>query len=117
MDNELTRSNGERAAVAAETACRELTLALLFLNRMRETVSKGLPPAWRAWKNFDFGVLDELSEAGFIDGSRRAKSVCFTPEGLEAARRVLKKYGIADWPKFAQEAGRRPTGGTRPGAS
>lgn len=82
-----------------KTACRELTLALLFLNRMRETAGKGGPPVWRAWKNYDFGVLDELAEAGFVSGSHRGKSVYFTEEGLAEARRILGKYGIADWPE------------------
>ena len=85
-----------------ETACRDLTLALLFLGRMSEQRADiGMPRVWRAWKNHDFGILDELEEAGFVYGSRRSKSVCFTPEGLAEARRVLEKYGIRDWPNLA----------------
>jgi hypothetical protein len=99
MDIERKQTDG--AAVDAETACRELTLALLFLNRMREVVDKGEPPVWRAWKGYDFGVLDELEKEGLVWSGRRSKSVCFTKEGLAAARRVLGKYGIGDWPKWA----------------
>lgn len=97
------------APVDAETASRELTLALLFLNRMKEHQDKALPPVWRAWKGYDFDDLDALEEAGFLFGNHRAKSVCFTPEGLSEARRILAKYGIEDHPVFAGEPeGRTP---------
>lgn len=83
--------------IDAATAARELTLALLFLNRFREKV--GTKSLWRSWKGFDFGTLDKLAEAGLISSSRTAKSVSLTDEGLAEARRLLDKYGIADWEK------------------
>ena len=82
----------------AAMAARELALALLFLNRFREKV--GPNNVWRAWKGFDFDTLDKLAEAGLISSSRTAKSVTLTDEGLAEARRLLDKYGIADWPKM-----------------
>lgn len=84
--------------IDAATAARELTLALLFLNRFREKI--GASSLWRAWKGFDFGTLDKLAEAGLITSSRTAKSVYLTDEGLAKARRLLDKYGIADWPSL-----------------
>ena len=87
------------AKIDAATAARELTLALLFLNRFREKVGANWTP-WRAWKGFDFDTLDKLAEAGLISASRTAKSVYLTDEGLAEARRLLDKYGIADWPKL-----------------
>ena len=83
----------------AATAARELTLALLFLNRFREKIGPN-SSVWRAWKGFDFGTLDNLAEAGFISSSRTAKSVYLTDEGFTEARSLLDKYGIADWPNL-----------------
>ena len=87
------------AKIDAKTAARELTLVLLFLNRFREKVGHNWTP-WRAWKGFDFDTLDKLAEAGLISSSRTAKSVYLTDEGLAEARRLLDKYGIADWTKL-----------------
>ena len=84
--------------IDAATAARELTLVLLFLNRFREKI--GASSLWRAWKGFDFDTLDKLAEVGLISTSRTAKSVSLTNEGLAEARRLLDKYGIADWLKL-----------------
>jgi DNA-binding PadR family transcriptional regulator len=88
------------AKIDAATAARELTLALLFLNRFREKVGANAWTPWRAWKGFDFDTLDKLAEAGLISSSRTAKSVYLTDEGLAEAQRLLAKFGIADWPKL-----------------
>lgn len=85
----------------AATAARELTLALLFLNRFSEKV--GANSAWRSWKGFDFATLDKLAEAGLISSRRTAKSVSLTDDGLAEARRLLDKFGIADWPKLERK--------------
>ena len=46
----------------------------------------------RAWKGFDFGVMDRLHEQRFIDVPKgRAKSVWLTPEGLEHGRAVARE--------------------------
>ena len=85
---------------SAETAVRELTLALLFLNRFREFEGKKNNRRyypWQAWKNYDFDVLNELNDKDFIRGSRRAKSVTLSKAGMAEARRIIEKYGIADW--------------------
>ena len=80
--------------IDAATAVRELTLALLFLNRFREKVGPNSWTPWRAWKGFDFDTLDKLAEAGLISSSRTAKSVSLTDEGLAEARRLLEKFGM-----------------------
>ena len=85
----------------AATAARELTLVLLFLNRFCEKIGTG--SVWRSWKGFDFDTLDKLSEAGLISSSRTAKSVYLTDEGLAEARRLLDKFGIADWPNLQKK--------------
>ena len=85
---------------SAETAVRELTLALLFLNRFREFEdeknNRRYYP-WQAWKNFVFEILDELSDKDFIRGSRLDKAVTLSKTGMAEARRIIAKYGIADW--------------------
>lgn len=88
----------QEAKIDATTAARELTLALLFLNRFREKIGPNSRTPWRAWKGFDFDTLDKLAEAGLISSTRAAKSVSLTDEGLAEARRLLDKYDIADRP-------------------
>lgn len=43
----------------------------------------------RAWKGFDFDVMDRMHAQGFIDDPKgKAKSVCLTPEGMERGRSI-----------------------------
>jgi hypothetical protein len=61
----------------------DAVLALLYL---------GLHQDVRAWKGFDWSSLDRLHEAGYIsDPHSKAKSVVFTDEGMERAKRLLQK--------------------------
>jgi tetratricopeptide (TPR) repeat protein len=58
----------------------DAVLALLFL---------GLHDGDRAWKSFDWEVMDRLHRKGFISNPvGKAKSVVFTDEGLDAAKRL-----------------------------
>ena len=58
----------------------EAVLALLYL---------GLHERNRAWKGFDWDAMGRLHEKGFItDPVGKAKSVAFTEEGLQEARRL-----------------------------
>ena len=60
----------------------DVVLALLYL---------GLHDGARAWKGFDWDAMDRLHEKGYIsDPQSKAKSVVFTEEGLERARRLLE---------------------------
>ena len=61
----------------------DATLALLYL---------GLHDGARAWKGFDWDAMDRLHQEGYISDPRgKAKSVAFTEEGLERARRLLEE--------------------------
>jgi hypothetical protein len=61
----------------------DATLALLYL---------GLHDGARAWKGFDWGAMERLYEQGYITDPRgKAKSVIFTDEGLERAKRLLEE--------------------------
>ena len=65
----------------------EAVLALLYL---------GLHDRSRAWKGFDWDVLDRLHKKGFIsDPVSKAKSVNFTDEGLREADRLFRELFAA----------------------
>jgi len=67
-----------------EAKMEEVVLALMFYS---------LHDGSRAWKSYDWGVLDRLHENGFIANPvGKSKSVVFTDAGLEEARRVFKKH-------------------------
>lgn len=68
----------------------ELTLLLLYLTSWKEDA--GFTKVIRSWKGYPFESLDELAEGGFIDGSRGAKSVYLTEEGIQKAKELVKKY-------------------------
>ncbi|WP_439370082.1 DUF6429 family protein [Bradyrhizobium sp. DASA03120] len=47
---------------------------------------------YRAWKGFDWEVLGRLHHKGMIDDPvGKVKSVVFTEEGLERAKRLFKE--------------------------
>jgi hypothetical protein len=61
----------------------DAVLALLYL---------GLQDGARAWKGFDWDIMNRLREQGYITDPRgKAKSVVFTEEGLERAKRLLEE--------------------------
>lgn len=46
----------------------------------------------RAWKGFDFDVMNRLHAQGFIDDPKsNANSVWLTPQGLERGRQSAKR--------------------------
>ncbi len=69
---------------------KELTLLLIYLTSWQEDV--GFRKLKGAGKVIPLGALDELNEEGYIDGSKHAKSVYLTEEGLSKAKELMKKY-------------------------
>jgi len=69
---------------------KELTLLLIYLTSWQEDA--GLTKVQRSWKGYPFEVLDELNVEGYINGSKHAKSVYLTEEGLSKAKELMKKY-------------------------
>jgi Domain of unknown function (DUF6429) len=60
----------------------DAALALLYLT---------LHDGYRAWKGFDWDVLDRLHEKGMIhDPVGKVKSVVFTQEGLDRAKQLFE---------------------------
>ena len=46
----------------------------------------------RAWKSYDWDVMDRLHQKGYIaDPKSKAKSVVLTPEGVKLARELFDK--------------------------
>jgi hypothetical protein len=65
----------------------EVALALMYL-----TLHEDFGAA-RAWKGYDWDILDRLHAKGWIhDPKSKAKSVAFTEEGLAKAEEFFKKY-------------------------
>jgi hypothetical protein len=61
----------------------DAVLALLWLGRHEK---------WRAWKSFDWDVMDRLHEKGFItDPVGKAKSGMFTDEGLLRSEALFRE--------------------------
>ena len=59
----------------------------------------GLHGVDRAWKGFDWEVMNRLYEKGFVSDPRgKAKSVAFTERGLIEARRLLQELFSTDRP-------------------
>ena len=66
-----------------------LALALIYLSAWQEKEPFG--EVHRAWKGYDFSILDQLKEAGFIDFSYKAKSLHLTEEGITKAKTLIDK--------------------------
>src|SRR5712664_3452485 len=73
----------KRSAMPLDTdKIDDAALALLYLT---------LHDRYRAWKGFDWDVLDRLHDKGMIhDPVGKVKSVVFTPEGLERAKELFE---------------------------
>jgi len=75
---------------------KELTLLLLWLTSWDESKKnrqlKRLGSVYRAWKGYDFEILNELKEDSLIDFSYRTKSVYFTEKGIEEAKKLREFY-------------------------
>ena len=62
----------------------EIVLALMYLT---------LHDYYRAWKGFDWDVLDRLHEKGWIDNPRnKAKSVVLTEEDLARSASLFERH-------------------------
>ena len=69
------------------TKVDEVVLALLHLNAHTD---HGIT---RAWKGFDWGVMEWLHARGLIsDPKSKAKSVVLTEEGIRRAEELFRRY-------------------------
>ena len=78
-----------------EEQIKELTLLLLYLTSWTEKEPYG--EYQRAWKGYDFDILNSLEDERLIGGStHKAKSTYITEKGIEKAKELMKKYYIKD---------------------
>ena len=70
---------------------KDLTLLLIYLTSWEKKAFDDFI-IHRAWKGYLFEVLDALEETGYINQTRRAKSVTLTEAGCERARALAAKY-------------------------
>lgn len=77
-----------------EQDIKDLTLLLLYLTHWQE---KGIDkPTWRSWKGYPWEGQNALSDEGFINQSKRAKSVYLTVNGVKNAEQLRRKYKIGN---------------------
>ena len=62
----------------------KLTLLLIYLTSWEE--KELINKIYRAWKGYDFDILNRLEEDGFISQSKGAKSVYLTEKGFYEAK-------------------------------
>ena len=86
--------------MTAAEAQHDLTLVLLYLSRFVDDPKREDfwdEDVYRAWKGYDFGVLNKLEDEDFVFGNHRNKSICISKEGIEKAREIMERMGIEDW--------------------
>ena len=77
-----------------EEKIKELTLLLLYLTSWKEKDVFG-EECMRAWKGYDFDILNCLEEENLIGGStHKAKSMYLTENGIDKAKKLMSKYNI-----------------------
>ena len=69
---------------------KELTLILMYLTSWKEHEDY----LRRAWKGYDFGIINQLADDGLIIDGRRSKSIHISNDGEAKIPELLKKYGI-----------------------
>ena len=69
---------------------RELTLLLLKLISWEEK-ERGIKSI-HSQKNYPFKLLTELVKEGYIEGSKKSKTVTMLEKGMKAAEELEKKY-------------------------
>lgn len=78
-----------------EEQIKELTLLLLYLTSWTEKEPYG--EYQRAWKGYDFDILNSLEDERLIGGSKhKAKSTYITEKGIKKAKELMEKYSIKD---------------------
>ena len=73
-----------------EQTISELTMLLIALTSWQEKI--GGVNITQAWKGYDFRILDQLKEKGYIFGSKRSKLTALTDEGVKKAEELIEKY-------------------------
>lgn len=84
--------------ISAKDAMKELTLMLMYLSKITEEKDFKNAKDFYAWKTYDFETVDALADDGLVyQGKKSWKRVFLEEKGMEKAKSLLEKYGIADW--------------------
>jgi hypothetical protein len=75
----------------AKQLISDLTISLAYLCSWEEKTITG-ESMCRAWKGFDFDIMDKLKEEGLIDFSYKAKSLYITDEGVQKAKELVAGF-------------------------
>ena len=70
-----------------EEVLENMVLLLMYLTSWREKTYDEVF-VLRSWKGYDFNVLDALTKKGYINRSRKAKSVFLTDEDKGTAEKL-----------------------------
>ena len=73
---------------------QDLALALMYLSSWEEEAFN--ETVCRAWKGYDFDIIDQLKEEGMIDFSYKAKSLCLSEEGIKKAKELVERFMCQD---------------------
>ncbi len=84
---ELPDEPEPEAESARAALLEELTLLVIYLSSWEEDGAADVSVR-RAWKGYLFEVLDELEEKGYINQTRRAKSLTLTKDGVLRAQEL-----------------------------
>lgn len=72
---------------------QELTLILMWMARFSDQKIDN-QPIWRAWKGYDFKVLDSLLENQYVTFSYKSKSILLMDKGINKAKELIHKYQL-----------------------
>ena len=76
-----------------EKNIEELTLLLMYLTSWEEEANPFEDSFKQCWKGYDFDTINELTNKGYLFPSKyKNKSVTFTKEGEELAKKLIDKY-------------------------
>lgn len=77
-----------------EEQIKELTLLLGYLTSWNDKDRLINEEFQKSWKGYDFGILNKLTEEGYIYQENRKKYFIWEKKGIEEAKRIMKKYNM-----------------------
>ncbi|MBQ7674194.1 MAG: transposase [Alphaproteobacteria bacterium] len=79
-----------------EKVMEEFVMMLLYLCSQKEGIREDGELILKAWKRYEFDIMNVLEHSGYIKNKWKNESVYLTDEGISYARTLLKKYNLVD---------------------
>lgn len=100
---QITEKEGHMNKKTREESLEELSLALLYLTRFHDREGSRFDEI--SWKNYDFGTIDRLDEAGYIINPRTRRGgnynyAYMTEKGRDKAREIINEFQLSDYPVY-----------------